>query len=859
MRRKEKQTQILLLGNTVQAVFKAAELANSGKKVLMAVSETYLGADMGQTAAYGLSGAYRDFFPAQCRGKNTLIPDRCKKYLEDLCVEAHADFLYGLYYVEHNDIGDRIQVDMASKGGLYRIYCEQVLFLEAAKANQAEGKKSCCRCWVCDERTGENSLLSVMADTGERESLEEILLSAGKMLLKEYCAAKEKQPFLKLGRFAELPENLPGKLLKGQWEGHRKTEKIYDVIVTGGGTAGAMAALYAARNGAKTLLLEPQYALGGTSTAGGVNAYWFGTCFREVEEIEDEVNHICMKYKVDRKPGIFREYDEFHPGIRGLVLLRDCLLAGVDIELGRMVYDILSSEGKVTGVVSAGRGGKQNYLGKIIIDATGDGDLAVYAGADMNYGSEKDGFTYWASLAQYTGADSCRNNFASMVRLDDAEDMTRFIYLGRRRGGDLFDHGVYVCARESRHLAGKKQVDLRDLCRFSVYEDGLYTCFSNYDPKGRTDSDMTACGYLPPQVKIQIPLSALIPVRRGREIEGLYVAGKAIAATHNSFPSIRMQSDLMHQGAVLGMLAARAALRDCSIGELPSADRKRWIWEMSGDDLSMPDSSGEINWGRIFSQIGQDSRSHWIDVPFSYEEKELSPLLLGVCADKEEILPALLLQIRKYEEEGRADEALPLKKLALFHGCGEYSGEITEDIMRQLKKAFPGLPGRQGSVVCVQLLPDHGVMPEVVYELNLLGFAEDFSMEPFEWVLYRLKEMERDYEDNRKGMYSYLESFAYVAEKSGRKEFIPLLFELMQFPEFTWALQRENQVDLLSERFQILLFLLAKALKRLEDGRGYKMLEKLVLSESLTIQKAAEKELSAENEKPVSKKNEKSW
>lgn len=45
-------------------------------------------------------------------------------------------------------------------------------------------------------------------------------------------------------------------------------EEHYDLVVAGGGTAGAMAALYAARGGLRTVLLEPMYTLGGTATAG---------------------------------------------------------------------------------------------------------------------------------------------------------------------------------------------------------------------------------------------------------------------------------------------------------------------------------------------------------------------------------------------------------------------------------------------------------------------------------------------------------------------------------------------------------------------------------------------------------------
>ena len=49
--------------------------------------------------------------------------------------------------------------------------------------------------------------------------------------------------------------------------------KAYDVIVAGGGVAGVAAALAAARNGAKVLLVEKNCALGGLATVGLVNLF----------------------------------------------------------------------------------------------------------------------------------------------------------------------------------------------------------------------------------------------------------------------------------------------------------------------------------------------------------------------------------------------------------------------------------------------------------------------------------------------------------------------------------------------------------------------------------------------------------
>ena len=85
-----------------------------------------------------------------------------------------------------------------------------------------------------------------------------------------------------------------------------------------------------------------------------------------------------------------------------------------------------------------------------------------------------------------------------MVYASDPEDYTHFIIEGRKRG-EMFDHGSYLCMRESRHIRGKYCVTLRDLCMGRTYADGIYTCFSNYDPKGKLNADLVYAGFYRPR------------------------------------------------------------------------------------------------------------------------------------------------------------------------------------------------------------------------------------------------------------------------------------------------------------------------------------------------------------------------
>ncbi len=162
--------------------------------------------------------------------------------------------------------------------------------------------------------------------------------------------------------------------------------------------------------------------------------------------------------------------------------------------------------------------------------------------------------------------------------------------------------------------------------------------------------------------------------------------------------------------------------------------------------------------------------------------------------------------------------------------CGG-GGGIKRFVLRELSSGT--LPEREGSTMCAQLLPDHGVMPETVYRLNLLGRSGRKCIIPVQKGAGSLSGMDRDYEDIHKGIYHYVESFAYAAEHSGKTdadtaaEFIPMLRRLTEFPEFLSCLERERQVELMTERLQILLLILCRALAGLGEDEGRKRLREL--------------------------------
>lgn len=849
---KSRRVENLVIGGSLAAIKRALELSDSGFEVMLAVEESFLGGNDSDCGGDWLvlnpavSVADGFFYPHNEYPHDVDTPDERKKELERLLKERNIYFCYGLYYLKMEEDQHKYIVSFGTKGGIYQVWCETAEDYSDAVVLEQSGKIT-YSAWVerGDERLqggGKQELLKVETEAClmENQSPAEILLSLQKEVMIRYAERKRREPGLILGRF--------GNLLKQVGRGDEdSTEEAYEVIVAGGGTSGAMAAIHAARGGARTLLLEPGYGLGGTATLGGVSTYWFGMRFNDVKEIDEETDRISKEYGIEQKMGIWSDCDDFHPGVRSHVLLKLCLEAGVEVRLGRLVCGTIVEGSRVSAVRTAGWDGERIYRGSIIMDATGDGDLAVFSGAESHSGSERDGLTYWASLAQYTTVRNYKNNFSSTTVCDDPEEMTRFICIGRKRGENTFDHGSYVSMRESRHIRGVKQLNLRDLCLGSTWEDGLYTCFSNYDPKGKVDADMIYCGYLPPQARIQIPLGALMPLSKdGALLQGLYVAGKAISVSHNLFPSIRMQPDLMHQGAVLGMLAAEAINQNCLIEQLSTEVRKRMIAEKTGDRLEPPFFAGDSE--REVYEIPRKVRTHSVDLEFTEVEKSLNPLLAAVCQEKRQVLPRLKEQIGRLE--GRPEErelSYTLKKLTLWHGCQDYGEEIVNAIRSKLEDAGESLPARAGSVMCAQLLPDHGVMPELVYELNLLSNLKQPPADLFSTVAKRLEDMERNYLNIKQGIYPYVESTAYVAERTGCRELIPALRILIRLPEFRDILDQEKQTELMTERLQILYLALCRALAALEEDEGKNGLLRLAEAPGLAIRRAAETERNRKN------------
>ncbi len=194
-----------------------------------------------------------------------------------------------------------------------------------------------------------------------------------------------------------------------------------DIVVCGGGTAGTIAAIAAAREGRSTILIEQFGALGGTASMGLVTPTMSNYIKYHGEPADVQNSYLAAELDARASAagamtlrGTQRYYD---PVLLGSLLEDMAAEAGVAIHLYTTLLDtIMDKENpkRVRAVIIADKEGIFAIEGKIFIDATGDGDLSVMAGAAYTHGSPKDGKNQPISL-RYTVSGVDTVAFASSV------------------------------------------------------------------------------------------------------------------------------------------------------------------------------------------------------------------------------------------------------------------------------------------------------------------------------------------------------------------------------------------------------------------------------------------------------------
>ncbi len=229
----------------------------------------------------------------------------------------------------------------------------------------------------------------------------------------------------------------------------------FDVVVAGAGTAGVVAALAAARTGAKTVLVEAKGYPGGTITEGGTALHSFYNLWKPFPGVKKrQVVRGFAQEIIDRlaKRGGTTGHAEMLKGTG-----YDCICTAIDTEIYKLVtFEMLREAGvfvcvntllagaatkkrRLTGAIVESRSGREVFAARAFVDCTAYGDLAAFAGADF---TEPNDYPVCNSIGianvnmeQYHAFLKSNNAVTQLARgrRSGADDMIVRLQGGRRR------------------------------------------------------------------------------------------------------------------------------------------------------------------------------------------------------------------------------------------------------------------------------------------------------------------------------------------------------------------------------------------------------------------------------------------
>jgi len=424
--------------------------------------------------------------------------------------------------------------------------------------------------------------------------------------------------------YKKLERRIKVDIFKKQVKFHYQTE----VLVVGGGSAGVTAAIAAAEQGAQTMLVERYGFLGGISTQVLDTFYGFFTPGSQPRKVvggipDRVVANLEKQGAMLVRPNTYGAGDgiTYDPETLKVVWERLAVDAGVKILYHTLVIDVLLKDGRVTGVVSASKGGLSMIEAQVVIDASGDADVAAVAG--VGYESAATGpvqsltttfrlLNVDTAMARQVKKDQLHllmqdaidrgdydlprregsvhitplpgvmaTNLTRVMEVDatDVEQLSQAEIEGRRQAMEYFrflhdrvpgyeqsalaNFSTQIGIRESRRILGRYRLTRQDVLNARKFEDAIAQCGAPIEDHHAGQD--TRWEYLPEGETYQIPYRCLVP----ENTVGLLVAGRCLSADHDAHASVRSMGQCMSMGQAAGLAAVLAYQEHCLPDEIP--------------------------------------------------------------------------------------------------------------------------------------------------------------------------------------------------------------------------------------------------------------------------------------------------
>lgn len=391
-----------------------------------------------------------------------------------------------------------------------------------------------------------------------------------------------------------------------------------DIVVIGGGPSGVAAAIAASRCGKKAVLVEQSAQLGGMGTLGNVSIFMaVGNLTGIYKEIIADIRPELIENADSKK-----FYPQFNP-----FLLRHYLNQKMEKENVKVFYNTsfvtaIKEEDKVEAIVVNTRQGLRIIEGKVFIDCTGDGKVAIEAGADYTSGREEDGMTqpmtlmfqmqntgkpvkqylpegcyyyeniselpqgrllYWELETDGTllvnmtrikgnGANIEDVNYVEKEALKQVFSVANYLQRNGFENYILSHIAAQTGVRESNQITGLYTLTEDDLLNARKFNDVVAQ--TNYEIDIHSPDGQKSCD----QRKIDsydIPYRCLVP----KGLESLLVSGRAISATHVAMSSMRVQPTCYALGQAAGVAAAIAIDSNCSMKDVSAEKLHKILFE----------------------------------------------------------------------------------------------------------------------------------------------------------------------------------------------------------------------------------------------------------------------------------------